>query len=275
MMKKLALLGCVILLPFFSIGQSISLPFSSRYDENATILFGIHYSYVNSRYVIGLKKNWQDYQLDYPPGYKKIDNLTSIKSGVGHGMGVGIPMHVRLTDNLYTTFSPTFVFINGSSILYDGQLADGTSVPTIQRRQRHISRSEKGTNFNSFEFPLSLKFRSDEKILKNKFNRYRGYILGGVKWTKWSQQGQEYQDLVESNQTSPDPIIIKPDYLSWEAGIGADIFFTHFKVSPELKFSQSFGSTLDLDHQLTKGNHFMAPLDKTLLRNIYFSLIFQ
>ncbi|EEI89667.1 hypothetical protein HMPREF0765_4814 [Sphingobacterium spiritivorum ATCC 33300] len=276
MIKKLSFIIGLVTLPFLVSAQSISLPFSSRYDEDATLLFGIQYSYVNSRYVMGLKKDWSGYPLDYPEGnINEIKDLRSIKSGVGHGMGVGIPIHLRITDNLYSTLSPTFVFINNSSIIYTGTNDDGTTQKSLTRRTRHTTRSEGGTNFNSFEFPLSLKFRSDEKILKNKFNRYRGYMIAGVKWTKWSQLSNDYDALMASNQQSPDPIIIKPDYLSWEAGIGADIFFTHFKVSPEIKFAQSFGNVLDQNHPLAVNNKFMRPLDKTLIRNVYFSLIFQ
>jgi len=73
----------------------------------------------------------------------------------------------------------------------------------------------------------------------------------------------------------PEPLIVKPSFISWEAGLGVEIYFTYFKMSPELKFSQSLSSILDHHNVLAQDNQFMAPLDKAFLRNIKFSIIFQ
>ncbi|WP_231388220.1 PorT [Sphingobacterium hungaricum] len=254
------------------LAQRISFPFSGAYDEDAVLRIGIQYSYVNARYILNLNENWSTTGIDYgPTNNNTLPNLQSIRSQASHGMSVGLPIDVRITDNLYSTFSPNFVFINNSSITFTGV---DPEIGFIDKRMRHTTESRDGSNFNSFEFPLSLKLRSDEKVLKNKFNRYRAYLTGGTKYTRFVGLSQEYNEIaLEPEQANP--LLIKPGYLSWEAGVGVEIFFTYFKVSPEIKFSQSFGNVLDKNHALNTDNQFMEKLDKAFVRNIQFSLIFQ
>lgn len=207
-----------------------------------------------------------------------IKEFKSIHTAESHGMSVSIPVELRFTNNLSSTFQPTFVFINNGGISYqDAHLDDkGNIREPLLRRMRHVGTSPDGTNFNAFEFPLNIKFRSDEKILKNKHNRYRGYITAGARYTRWIGIVDEYKGWSAAEQADrPQPIILKPGYLSWEAGIGAEIFFTYFRMSPEIKFIQSVNNVLDPNHELAKNNSFMAPMNKVGIRNIQFSLIFQ
>ncbi|MFD2555691.1 PorT [Sphingobacterium tabacisoli] len=269
-----------ILFSINSFGQrKISLPFSSSYNEDATILLGIQYNVVVQSYQLQLKKDWQKHRIDYgDTDLNSLGELKSIQSKPSIGFSVGIPVDIRANENLYFTFNPSFLFFNGLGIEYQSTGAkpewEGKS---ITRKQRHVINSAEGSNFNAFEFPLSVKFRSDEKILKNKFNRYRAYLIGGARYTRWIGVNGEYKGILQQNPESIAPsLVMKPGYLSWEAGLGADIFFAYFKMSPEIKFNQSFGNVFDPGHKLAQDNNsFMTPIDKGLIRNIYVSLIFQ
>ncbi|TJZ62758.1 PorT [Sphingobacterium olei] len=273
-MKKLPLLILFIFAVTFSYGQrGFSLPFSSVYDEDAPILLGLQYNYVNQNYILGLKKGWQEQTIDYSgDNINDLGELQGIRSKTGTGFSVSIPVDFRANENLYFTFSPSFLFINHLGIEYTS--VDETKEPLL-RKTRHIQTSTSGSNFNAFEFPFNIKFRSDEKILKNKFNRYRGYVTGGARYSRWIGINGEYNALLKESSDIAQSIILKPGYLSWEFGIGADIFFPYFKMSPEIKFNQSFKSVLDHQHPLATGNQFMDPLEKGLIRNIYLSVIFQ
>lgn len=288
-MRKLGLSFFLILALIFNAKaqRGLSLPFSTFYDENAWLSLGLQYNYVNSVYKVGLKDNWatmgignvQSANIEY------IRNFTSIKAVASNGMSVGLPIEVRITDNLSTTIQPTFTFINSVAINYEGDrnAANITNDPdqidmrTLTRRMRHLEGAENGTNFNSFEFPLNIRFRSDEKILKNKFNRYRAYITAGARYVRWAGIVGEYNGWLDIADPAdrPQPIVLKPGYFAWDAGVGVEIFFPYFRMSPEIKFSQSFGNVLDDKHAFNDNNSFMAPLDKTYIRNIQFSLIFQ
>ncbi|NGM62107.1 PorT [Sphingobacterium sp. SGG-5] len=281
-MKKFALGIAFYLLGMVVQGQMrVSLPFSSSYDEEAVILVGLQYSYIYQNYRLSLQENWEsDYAIDYTgENVHDVGSLKGIHSANGHNFAVGIPVDVRVDDNLYFTFNPTFQFINNSGISFSGRDPVGgeTSPRTLLRRSRHISGSADGSNFNSFEFPFSIKFRSDEKILKNKINRYRGYLIGGARVSRFIGIQKEYELLLKERENSviPQSLILQPSFLSWEVGIGADIFFPYFKMSPEIKFNQSFGSILDHNHALSRDNKFMAPIEKAWLRSVYISLIFQ
>lgn len=255
--------------------RKISLPFSSSYDENATILLGIQYNVVSQSYQLQLTDGWQNLDIDFGDNdANTLGELRSIQSKPNIGFSVGIPVDIRANDNMYFTFNPSFLFFNGIGIEYS---SIDNSKPALIRRQRHIMSSTDGTNFNAFEFPLSFKFRSDEKILKNKFNRYRAYLIGGARYTRWIGIDGEYKELLNSNNPTsiPQSLIMKSGYLSWEAGFGADIFFAYFKMSPEIKFNQSFGNVFAPNHELARDNKFMAPIEKGFIRNIYLSLIFQ
>lgn len=280
-LKTVVFVMAGVLFCSLSFGQrKISLPFSSSYDENAFLLLGIQYNMVTQSYQLGLKKDWQSHTIDYgDTDLKTLGDLKSIQSKPTAGFSVGIPVDIRANDNLYFTFNPSFLFFNGLGIEYTSMnLIDAdkdNALKTITRRHRHVATDNDGTNFNAFEFPLSVKFRSDEKILKNKFNRYRAYLIGGARYTRWIGINGEYEALKNLPSEIPPNIIMKSGYFSWEAGLGADIFFAYFKMSPELKFNQSFTNVFDKKHELNKGNQFMAPIEKGLIRNVYLSLIFQ
>lgn len=267
---------------FFSLDslaqRKISLPFSSSYNEDATILLGIQYNMVVQSYQLQLKNGWQNHRIEYNGNdANNLGELKSIQSKPNFGFSVGIPVDIRSNENLYFTFNPSFLFFNNLGIEYQstGSKPEWEN-KSIVRKQRHIAISEKGSNFTAFEFPLSVKFRSDEKILKNKFNRYRAYLIGGVRYTRWIGINDEYSGLQNRPKDDIAPsLIMRPGYLSWEAGLGADIFFAYFKMSPEIKFNQSFGNVFAPNHELAKNNLFMEPIQRGLIRNIYVSLIFQ
>lgn len=258
--------------------SKFSIPFSSAYDEDAGVLLGIQYSLGLSNYLLDLEKHWHQMSMNYGDGnINNLYRLKSITSTPSLTFSVGIPVDVRITDNLYTTFNPSFTFINNSQVTFTGEDPDREPPERkeINKRTRHTANMSEGTNFNSFDFPLAIKFRSDQKYLRNKFNRYRAYMLAGAKYTRWLDINQEYKEIQNTNSTKPEPLIMKPGFYSWEAGVGLDIFFTYFKMSPELKFSQSFGSVFDSNSPLLQTNQYMPPLHKAYLRNVYLTIIFQ
>lgn len=256
--------------------KKISLPFSSTYDEDAPILIGIQYTLVSQNLQLTLKDNGARYPIDYPDG--DIDHLGEVRSiydASGLGFSVALPIDMRASDNLYITFHPSFLFVNKLGVEFT---PTNLEAEAIIKRQKHILGSKEGSNYNAFEFPLSIKFRSDEKFFLHKENRFRAYMTAGARYTKWLAMNKDYKALetnMNANQPITRPLVMKPGYLSWEAGLGMDIFLPYFKVSPEVKFNQSFGNVLDNQTNIASNNKFMGSLDKGLIRNIYFGLIFQ
>lgn len=274
-MKKLSLILIISLLHINAYTQKkFSLPFSTYYDENAIISFGIQYNYVYQNYQIGLKDNWQhDYPIDYPKDdIRFLGDLQHIQSKPGSGFSVGIPIDIRINQFLYLNTVPSFLFINNLGITY--QSLDPSIEPLV-RKMKHDMSARNGHNFKAIEIPLAIKLRSEEKVLNNKVNRYRAYIMTGVRYTKWIGLNNDEQAMMNNKIVISDPLVLKSSYFSWEAGIGLDIFFESFKVSPELKFNQSFTNVMDNHNKWSATNKFMAPIEKALIRNISFGLIFQ
>lgn len=273
-MRKTSLILICIILNSHAFGQKkFSLPFSSNYNENALISFGIQYNYVYQNFQLTLKNNWQQlYPIDYPSdNINYLGDVKSIRSKAGSGYSVGIPIDFKINTNLQLNLSPSFLFVNNLAIEY--QPMDQSIEPLI-RKSKHYLSSSKSDNFNAFELPINIKLRSEEKFLRKKLNKYRGYFSTGLRYSRWIGINNEYQNLNNNNQRI-DPLIFKKQYLSWEAGIGAEIFFDSFKVSPEIKFNQSFTTVLDHNNNLSTNNKFMRPIEKAFIRNIYFGLIFQ
>lgn len=283
-MRKLTAIVCCLFAGLIAHAQShFSFPFSSRYDEDAALSVGISYSYINARYVPILANDWNQSDIVFQPGHlHNVEDLQSISSPGTHGVSVGIPVDFRINNNWYATFQPNFVFINHATIRFTSQPGFSTDQPGepvhYDRKMRHVNTSLDGTNFNSFEFPIRLKYRSDEKYFLKRTNRYRGYITGGVKLTRWLGIHEEYSQLKNTGgATTPKSIalVAKPEFASWELGIGTEIFLPYFRVSPEIRFSQSMGSVLDKSGILNEDNLYMNKLDKALFRTVSFSLIFH
>lgn len=277
----------LLLFSSFAYGQRyISLPFLGGYDEDATILLGISYSAGFSHYALKLNKDWQGSDI-LPNGEEKdhvlnLKNIRSIASDPRIELNVGIPIDYRLNDLFYINIIPSFNFVNEARVEYTGEISNGDGnfqEKSIQRKGRHALNSTIGRNFNNFNLPFDIKYRSEEKVFKgNGWDfRYRGYLLGGVRYTRWLGIEKEYRDLSaevrkgHQNQA----LVFHKDYYSWEAGVGFDLFFYHFKMSPNIKYVQSFSNILGSSPELLQGNLFMAPVHSAKSKSIFLTLIFQ
>ena len=111
------------------------------------------------------------------------------------------------------------------------------------------------------DVPLSLKIKAD------RISDFRPYLLAGIKYS------QALGSKVNSDiNAAPADKLLKnvSSYGSYEAGIGCDIYLEYFKLSPELKISNSIGNVLYPENQ-----PFAAPISKLSLHTIMFSLYFE
>lgn len=176
--------------------------------------------------------------------FKVFSNQEQIQSPLKQGVGLGLLSDLRLGENADLRFSPTILFAKK-------KLEFNYNVDSIS----------KIINASLLELPLTFKFKSDRR------DNYRIFLLGGGKYSR---------NIIPKNKLggsslSPDNVKLKRDFFSYEFGLGVDIYFEYFKMSPEIKWSQSFGNVLD-KREL---NRFNTPIDKLLLRTIQFSLIFE
>lgn len=207
------------------------------------IHFGFSFHYVGSSFKTFKNENWKDPYSDsnFP------DSLMAISSPSKGGVGLGLLADLRLGENSSLRFSPTILFA-------DKKL-------DFEYGSESISKTVKAS---LLELPLTFKFKSDRR------ENYRVYLLGGG---KYSLNVVPKSRIDDSNApTALDKNIkLKPQFFSYEFGLGVDIYFEYFKMSPEIKWAQSVGNVLDKKDL----NGFNTPIDRLLLRSIQFSLIFE
>ncbi len=213
-------------------------------DQN-DISFGFTFSYVNSYYKIDKKPNWRSPYFDKSVNHNITDSLNSISSKGQPGFAIGFITRYRITDHLEVRTTPSLVF------------ADRNLSYTYKTPSENVSKQVQAT---TLDLPLLLKLKSD------RIGDFRAYILGGVKYSQGISKG--------ASDVSNDPLDKQVrnigGYGSYEAGLGCDIYFEFFKLSPEIKIANSFGNVLMQEDQ-----PFSAPINKLSLHTIMFSLYFE
>lgn len=286
-MKRIILVAIGLVFTLSTSHAQIRIAFSGEYDEKAPLHVGIFYTYMNARYIAEKSKDWTNQST------QEIGNIRAIWAPSGHGIGLGIPIDYRINSNLNLMFSPTFVvsqnqqlrFIGNIPVVHEGDTISAflykrhKEEPPLGNVTTASNPADKSTvdrgNFPAFEFPLHFKFRSDPKYLNRKQNMYKMYLLAGAKYTTHIGRNKFYNNLDFS--TTKIPLVVRSGFFSYEAGVGLDIFFPYFKLSPELRFSQSVNSLLDKNHPglIDYPSPYMNSLDRLLLRSFQFSLFFE
>lgn len=206
--------------------------------------WGFSFQYISAEYKVWKAPGWQNGIIKSDGNL--IDPLTSIASKPASGFAVGFVFNRRITKNLDIRLTPALAF---SDRLMEYSYA-GTTPSVIPKK----------TKATMLDFPLSLKLKS-EKLMN-----FRAYILGGLKYSIDIASNKD--DSSESDMQKF--VFNKKNFLSYEAGIGFDLYFEYFKMSPELKLSYSFKDIID-----HRRNVFDTPIDRAKLRHFTFSLFFE
>lgn len=215
-------------------------------DQN-DLSFGFSFQYVLQDYKIIKKPNWRN---PYPDpdhfGNYLTSPLTGISSKSVPGFAVGFITRYRITEHLEVRTTPSLVFA-------DREL-DYTYETASQNTNRLISST-------TVDVPLLLKIKA------NRLGDFRPYLVGGVKYS--------YAIGTKGQQDSNDALLEKKvknirGFASYEVGIGCDIYFEYFKMSPEIKLGNSFVNVL-----VPEDHPFSEPISKLFLHSLMFSLHFE
>ena len=223
-------------------------------DDN-TLHFGFTFQYISSEFKFLKKKDWTrpfyDTQDEFSAPVKATDSLNALYSKTSPGFGIGLLVNLKVSEHSDLRFTPTLVF-NDRLAYYDFSVNGAPA--TIERR----------VQATMVDLPISFKLKSDRR------NNFRAYMIGGAKYSV---------DISSKKKTNDDPnsalekfLKNKRGFFSAEAGLGMDLYFEYFKMSPEIKLSYS------LNNILTDGGKpsaFSQPIDKLMLRHVTFSLFFE
>jgi hypothetical protein len=237
----------LFILCFCSSGLVAQVPAWGGGSDDKTLDFGFNFQYLNGRFTVLKKADWRTPYFDSEINQFLTDSLNSISSPGSPGFGVGFLTRLKITDHLDLRLTPTLIFAD--------RLIDYRYKTAAQDQQQRVQST-------AVDFPLALKLKSD------RIGNVRAYILGGLKYNT------EIGSKKKLDDTGASPLDKKVktlrSFASYEAGLGFDIYFEFFKLSPEIKLSNSFGDVLSPE------NHpYSGPLEKLFQRNIMFSLYFE
>lgn len=242
--------------PFFiSISTMAQGNYADGVDDK-NLHFGFNFQYINTEYKIQRAANWRSPFIE--EGIAVTDSLQSIRSIINPGFGMGFVSDVFITPNLNVRFTPSLVF---SDRVVDYQFANGASFEQlgVTAPDGFTRRTVSST---MIEFPIGIKLKSDRR------NNFRAYLLAGAKYGIDIGQKKVAEDKGELAVNK----FLKNNkgILSYDLGIGFDFYLEFFKLTPEIKLSNSFKSVLKKEDQ-----PYANPIEKMYLRNFVFSLFFE
>ena len=166
-------------------------------------------------------------------------------SSLSPQFSVGIISDLRLFRYLNLRFTPTLSFGDRELTYKFGGVTEKTSINSVL-----------------FCLPVYLKYSAERK------DNYRPYLIWG---------GGAYFDLARNKDN---PVLLKPLDFYTEFGVGCDIYFSFFKLAPELKFAIGFNDMLTPYAERNTGNtddnlKFTSPLSKLTSRVLTLSFNFE
>ena len=216
--------------------------------DDEILHWGFSFQYITPQFKILKDPYWRDPYFDEKTNKLVTDPLYSVSSPLSKGMGLGFVTDLRLTDNTNLRFTPSLSFTDRIlNYTYENS-------PSGDR--------QKIVPATMADFPLGIKLKSDRR------NNFRAYLLGGVKYSVDITSPKKNDD--SGNIATEKLVKNKRGILTYETGIGLDLYFEWFKMSPEIKISNSFRSILKQEN-----NAYTSPIDKLFLHSVQFSLYFE
>lgn len=211
--------------------------------DDERLNFGFQFNYVSSEFKVLKVKDWQSLPTPLAGG---TNALRAIGAPAKPGFGIGLVSNLKMTDHTDLRFTPSMVF----------------SDKELQFAFANEPVYTKLIQSTFIDLPLGVKLKSDRR------GNFRAYMIAGGKYSRniVSKKKLDDSEMVDEEKF----IANKRGFFSYEAGIGLDFYFEYFKMSPEIKFSQSFNSVLD-----RRDTHFDRSLDKLYHKGIHISLFFE
>ncbi|WMX12982.1 MULTISPECIES: porin family protein [unclassified Aureispira] len=226
----------VVVLLFFSAplasnAQKGSFNYDNKFSKKS-YYFGITLGFNASKYRVE-----KDLQLI------NNDSVKTINSLYGPGFNLGIVANIKLGKRFDFRFLlPTLSFADRK----------------LQYVMTDNSIVEKRIESVFLEFPVHFRYKSKP------YKDFRVFVVGGIKYSidlASNSRSRKAEDLLKLNQSD----------LAIELGVGFQVFFPYFILSPEIKFSYG---VLDI-HARDENITFSSTIDKLFSRGFAISLHFE
>lgn len=199
---------------------------------------GLSFSYISS-----------SFNITNHPKFVQDDTVTVAESQNTPGFGFGIWGYLKLSKHfeLRSSLGLTLAFANKQiqyHLTYPNRGFDETSTIT------------KTIESTTMTFPLHLKFKSD------RIDNFRVYTFAGIRF--------DYDLSSTARARKADNFIkLKASDFGVEAGLGFEIYFQYFILSPEIKISHGIENIHSRDPNLKYSN----VIDKMNSRQVYFTIM--
>ncbi|MGF1924945.1 MAG: outer membrane beta-barrel protein [Bacteroidia bacterium] len=236
----------VLLLIFLAIPTFVKAQNWANGIDDDTFNWGYSFQYVSAEYKIWKTPGWRDKFID-ATGVVSPERLKSVESQPTPGFAIGFVGNRKITNHLDARLTPSLVF-SDRKILYGYDIGDPI---------------EKKISATMIDLPLGLKLKSDRLM------NFRAYMIGGLKYSidMASRKKQDNSVVLDERIKF---LNHQKSFLSYEAGAGMDFYFGFFKMSTEIKVSQSFKNII-----IAENTMFSNPIEKAKLRHFTFSLFFE
>lgn len=179
--------------------------------------------------------NSYDFNFDYKsyspnsPFGKDLIIETSI------GFNVGLVGSLKLNHNLDLRFEP--------GVSFNNRLLRASYTQEIDQ-----------INATYVHLPILLKFNAD------RLNNFRPFVVGGVSTSI----------NLSSNENNPDAITqLETNTFNYEFGVGIDLYFYYFKLSPSLR------GVFGINDELVGGTNDLSNVVKMTSRGVFLNFTFQ
>jgi hypothetical protein len=191
---------------------------------------------------INLGFNKSHFSFTHHPRFLQYDSIMDVESINSTGINLAWLVNVRMSNHFDLRLHPLDLTFSEKSFLYAENYTKDTFI-------------EKKVQSITLSFPVHIKFSSD------RIRNFKVYTITGGKfdYDLASNAGaRKAEDLIKLNRSD----------LSVEIGLGFNIYFPYFVLSPEIKLSSGLVNLHDRDPNLRYSN----VIDKINSKMITFSL---
>ncbi len=183
------------------------------------------------------------FQIEHHPQFLQFDSVLVAESKNAIGFSLGLLATQRLNERFELRFNPQLMFLE-RSLQYQLRYPDIDGTDVSKKVESII-----------VTLPIQVKLRSD------RIGNFRVYMLAGVK-------GDIDMASNASSRKADDLIKIKKNDMGVELGMGFNLYFPSFILSPEIKIGNGLKNIHSRDENLKYSN----VLDRILSKMVTFSI---
>ena len=200
-----------------------SKSFSQKYKRSQNLP---KYDYQKIHFGFTLGINELNFNVQRNSNTITNDSLKTLRSKSQKGFNLGIVSNLRIGKYTDLRFVPALIF--GERHL------NYSFVDSLSANKEQVKKIES----TMLDFPIYIKYKSE------RYNNFRAYVIGGIKYSMDIASQDEIDD------EGQEIVKLKRNDLMGEIGFGLDFYLEYFKFSPQIKISYGVLNLLTKDQSV-------------------------